>query len=93
MSNSKDAKILRSPEGRQRISESIANGIVSYFSDFPPPRGRHDPVIVHKVARGESLWKISRKYGTSVASIRRANNLGKSSMLQPGQELIITNRY
>jgi N-acetylmuramoyl-L-alanine amidase len=93
MSNSKDAKILRSPEGRQRISEAIANGIVAYFSDFPPPRGRHDPVIVHKVERGESLWKISRKYGTSVASIRRANNLGKSSLLQPGQELIITNRY
>jgi N-acetylmuramoyl-L-alanine amidase len=93
MSNSKDAQILRSETGRRRIAEAVANGIVSYFSKFPPPRGRHDPVVVHKVERGDSLWKLSQKYGTSVASIRRANNLGKSSLLHPGQELIITNRY
>jgi len=93
MSNSKDAQILRSEAGREMIAEAIANGIVSYFSKYPPPRGRHDPVVVHKVEKGESLWKISRRYGTSVASIRRANNLGNSSLLRPGQELIISNRY
>jgi N-acetylmuramoyl-L-alanine amidase len=93
MSNKQDARILRSESGRRMIAEAIANGIVSYFSKHPPPRGRHDPVVVHKVERGESLWKISRRYGTSVASIRRANNLGNSSLLRPGQELIITNRY
>ena len=93
ISNSSDAKILKSESGRERIAEAVANGIVSYFTEFPPPRGRHDPVVVHKVRRGESLWKISRQYNTSIASIRRANNMGSSSMLRPGQELIITNRY
>lgn len=93
MSNPQDARILRSEAGRRRIAEAIANGIVAYFESYPPPRGRHDPVVVHKVRRGDSLWKISRKYGASVASIRRANNLGSSSLLHPGQELIITNRY
>lgn len=93
VSNATDAKILRSESGRQRIADAIANGIVDYFSKYPPPRGRHEPVVVHKVRRGDSLWKISQKYGTSVASIRRANNLGNSSLLRPGQELIITDRY
>jgi N-acetylmuramoyl-L-alanine amidase len=93
MSNPKDAQILRSESGRRMIAEAIANGIVSYFSNHPPRRGRHDPVVVHTVKSGESLWKISRRYGTTVASIRRANNLGNSSLLRPGQELIITNRY
>ena len=93
ISNSSDAKILQSESGRQRIAEAVANGIVLYFTEFPPPRGRHDPVVVHRVRRGESLWKISRQYNTSIASIRRANNMGNSSMLRPGQELIITNRY
>ncbi len=93
ISNSSDAKILKSKSGRERIAEAVANGIVSYFTEFPPPRGRHDPVVVHKVRRGESLWKISKQYNTSIASIRRANNMGNSSMLRPGQELIITNRY
>jgi N-acetylmuramoyl-L-alanine amidase len=93
LSNKYDAKILRSPDGRQRLAEAIVNGIVSYFTEFPPPRGRHEPVIVHRVSKGETLWRISRKYSTSVASIRRANNLGSSSMLRPGQELIISSRY
>jgi N-acetylmuramoyl-L-alanine amidase len=93
MSNATDAKILRSEAGRQRIADAIANGIVTYFSKYPPPHGRHRPVVVHKVKRGDSLWKISQRYGTSVASIRRVNHLGNSSLLHPGQELIITNRY
>lgn len=97
ISNKYDARFLNSEDGRQRIAEAVANGIVAYFFNFPPPRGRRDPgkpaVVVHKVKRGESLWKISRKYGTSVASLRRANNLNNSSVLHVGQELIVTNRY
>lgn len=93
LSNSKDAQIIRKPEARQRIADAIANGIVTYFSQNPPPRGRHEPVVVHKVRRGDSLWKISRKYRTSVSSLCKANNLKKSSVLYVGQELLVTDRY
>jgi N-acetylmuramoyl-L-alanine amidase len=93
VSNGYDAKIIRSPESRQRIADAISNGIVKYFSHYPPPRGRHEPVVVHKVQRGDSLWKISRRYNTSVAKLCRANNLNKSSVLHVGQELLVTNRY
>jgi N-acetylmuramoyl-L-alanine amidase len=97
ISNRHDARLLQSKDGRQRVAEAVANGIVAYFFNFPPPRGRRDPgkpaVVVHKVKRGESLWKISRRYGTTVASLQRANNLDNSSVLRVGQELIVTNRY
>jgi N-acetylmuramoyl-L-alanine amidase len=93
LTNSSDAKFVRGESGRQRIAEAIANGIVSYFSHYPPPRGERKPaVFVHKVKKGESLWKISRRYGTTVASILETNNLRNASVLHVGQELII-NRY
>ena len=43
---------------------------------------------VHIVKRGESLWKIAKKYGVSVSSIKRENNL-RSNILKVGQKLII----
>ncbi len=43
---------------------------------------------IHIVKKGESLWQISRKYGVSVSSIKKQNNL-KSNILKLGQKLVI----
>ncbi|GAB4168053.1 MAG: LysM peptidoglycan-binding domain-containing protein [Wenzhouxiangellaceae bacterium] len=45
--------------------------------------------IVHTVRPGESLWVISRRYGVSVAAVQRMNQLGRSTMIRPGQRLVI----
>jgi len=42
---------------------------------------------VHTVAKGESLWSISRKYGISVDELADANQLAKSATLRIGQQL------
>lgn len=44
--------------------------------------------VEHKVVSGETLYSISRKYGVSVDSIKKSNNLS-SDGLQAGQILII----
>jgi N-acetylmuramoyl-L-alanine amidase len=49
------------------------------------------PIRKHKVTRGEYLGKIASKYGVSVSSIRKANNL-RSDELAVGQVLIIPNK-
>lgn len=49
------------------------------------------PIRKHTVARGEYLGKIASKYGVSVSSIRKANNL-RSDELAVGQVLIIPNK-
>ncbi|WP_159657723.1 LysM peptidoglycan-binding domain-containing protein [Vibrio atypicus] len=49
---------------------------------------KDQPLRKHKVARGEFLGKIASKYGVSVSSLRKANNL-RSDELAIGQVLII----
>lgn len=44
-------------------------------------------VITHRVNRGETLWAIANRYGTSVKKLQQVNNTGK--VLKVGQVLTI----
>ena len=44
--------------------------------------------VKHTVAKGETLWSISRKYGTTVSAIVQMNGL-QNNMIYVGQQLII----
>lgn len=58
----------------------------------PPPPSPPPPspaVERHTVARGETLWGISREYGVSVESLKRANNITDPSALAVGRTLVI----
>jgi N-acetylmuramoyl-L-alanine amidase len=52
-----------------------------------PPGARI--TIVHVVAPGETVWRISKMYDVSIADIVRENNLKNSSSLEKGQRLKI----
>jgi LysM repeat protein len=47
--------------------------------------------VTHKVRRGDTLWRIAKRYGTNVNALRSHNGLG-SDVLQVGQTLKITSR-
>ncbi len=42
----------------------------------------------HRVARGETLWEISQRYGVSIAQIQRWSGIS-GTRLQPGQVLVV----
>ncbi len=44
---------------------------------------------VHEVEKGHSLWSIARRYGVTVAAIRKLNKLDSSDEIRPGQKLEI----
>lgn len=46
------------------------------------------PPIRHIIVKGDTLWGLSRKYGTTVDAIQRANGL-KSTNLRIGRTLLI----
>lgn len=44
----------------------------------------------HLVQKGETLYKISKKYGISVEDLLKVNNLSKGQSLRVGQKLLIS---
>jgi len=43
----------------------------------------------HEVRRGETLSHIAASWGTSVRAIQEANSLGRSSLIHPGDQLLV----
>jgi lipid-binding SYLF domain-containing protein len=43
----------------------------------------------HTVERGDTLYRISQKYGVSVPELRRLNNIGEGQYIYPGQKILI----
>ena len=60
--------------------------LIMVFAVVPP---KALAATVHTVKRGDTLWKISQWYGTTVNELKRANNHW-SDAIYPGQKLVIT---
>lgn len=50
---------------------------------------QEDSAESHRVRRGDSLYRIARRYGTTVAALQRHNNLSNRSIIRPGMVLKI----
>ncbi len=70
---------LRLPRGMRAKAEALLHSV---------PRKRWAPRLIHTVVRGDSLYTIARRYGSTVASIRQANGL-RRNLIHPGQNLIV----
>jgi LysM repeat protein len=46
-------------------------------------------VVYHTVQRGDTVYSIARRYGSSVEAITQANNLVNPSQIYAGQKLTI----
>lgn len=56
----------------------------------PPSGSVVEPAeVIHRVASGESLWTISRRYGVGVDALRSWNGMGARAVLQIGQRLTV----
>lgn len=51
-----------------------------------------DAVTRYTVVRGDSLWRIARRFDVSVAQLRAWNGLASGSVLRPGQPLAVHGR-
>ncbi|HGG56513.1 MAG TPA: LysM peptidoglycan-binding domain-containing protein, partial [Nannocystis exedens] len=65
-------------------------GLVAYaLVSFSPPLAGEAAAAVHRVGKGESLSRISRNNGCTIAEIQSANDLGRKTVIYPGQRLLI----
>ena len=71
---------------QQQAQQGNMNNTQSFPSTSAQAQTR---VVNHTVAKGETLFYVSRKYGTTVDAIKASNGLS-SNMLFPGQQLAIS---
>jgi membrane-bound lytic murein transglycosylase D len=67
----------------------VRGRVASYKASAADPRLAS--ATTHRVKRGDSLWNIARRYGTTVKKIQAANNL-RSTNLSIGQVLRLPGR-
>ncbi len=61
--------------------------LVIHAKDSGNSEGKHTRAIKYTVKRGDSLYKIAKKFAVSIQDVRRWNNLPRDKYLQPGQRL------
>jgi len=58
-----------------------------------PPYTPDSPAVrIHRVRRGESLWRIANRYRVSIRNLRAWNGLWRTNFLRIGQRLVIRGR-
>ena len=75
---------LKIPIGRKKVVVAKKRT----HSSPPPTRGTRKDFIEYEVRRGDSLWTIARRFGTTTKAIQTLNRL-PSTRLQVGQVLFI----
>jgi membrane-bound lytic murein transglycosylase D len=66
-----------------------AGTTITVFHSPAQPNPTASGSVKYVVQRGDSLWKIAQKYKVDVKDLKSWNDLGSSSVLQPGQSIRI----
>ncbi len=66
----------------------VTRGVMNKFLAGSTP-SRSDTTSVYIVQSGDSLWKISQRFGVSLSKLFAANNMTSSTIIYPGQKIII----
>jgi LysM repeat protein len=63
--------------------------VFNLYKIFDTAKKQSDPQTAeyHFVVRGDNLWDISRRYGTTVSNLCTLNHISKNSTLRIGQKL------
>lgn len=51
--------------------------------------GRYGKKITHKLKKGENLWAVAQRYGTTSTQLAKWNRIKRNKILQPGDQLIV----
>jgi len=77
--------------GRDLIVPVSAKNLAYYnLKPYKAPK-KKSRKIYYRVRRGDSLWKIARRYSVSIKSLAKWNHMTTRTTLRPGKKLVIRN--
>ncbi len=88
-----DPTLLRRVEALSQKVEALEKGQErrSELKRTPPPKASTtDEKRYHTVKKGETLSAIGRKYGMTVAQLRKLNGLSQDQTVRAGQKLLVS---
>ncbi|WP_299082445.1 N-acetylmuramoyl-L-alanine amidase [uncultured Paraglaciecola sp.] len=92
ISNPQEEKNLNWSKYRQKLAQSVFNGLKQHFKDSPPDGSLwakwKQEKRTHRVRSGESLSLLAQRYNVQLSQLKKANNLN-SNMVRIGQVLTI----
>jgi nucleoid-associated protein YgaU len=76
------------------IEIEVVVDVIEHEEVIPPgpPMNGDDPtpsMTIYIIQRGDTLWKIAKRYNTTVDAVINANNIQNPDMLMPGQQIVI----
>ena len=91
ITNPEDAKRLKTKAGRRMIARSIFLGIHNYFREIPVSGSLledYSNYLNYQIQPGDVLSEIAIRFGVTVESINKINNIENKS-IYPGQVIKI----
>lgn len=73
---------------RQETAEMVTDVVLEEETTCQPMAG----AVIYMVQKGDSLWKIAKRYRTTVADIVAVNEIENPELIYPGQKLLIIKR-
>ena len=77
--------IMEAAGRRQETAELVTEAIWNEAEDRKTAAG----AVIYVVQKGDSLWKIAKKYRTTVDNIVAVNEIEDPELIYPGQKLLI----
>jgi nucleoid-associated protein YgaU len=74
-------QMARASQGSSGGSASSSRSRGSSSSSSPPSSRKSSGGKTHKITSGDTLWGISKKYGVSVAAIKKANGMSSDKVV------------
>ena len=70
---------------RQETADTVTDITLKEEKECQPAAG----AVIYMVQKGDSLWKIAKRYRTTVADIVAINDIENPELIYPGQKLLI----
>ena len=77
--------IMEAAGRRQETAELVTEAVWNEAEDGKTAAG----AVIYVVQKGDSLWKIAKKYRTTVDNIVAVNEIEDPALIYPGQKLLI----